>query len=594
MTWHSESRPWRSGAWSLSLRGDELADIAYDGHPVLRSVRAVVRDGDWDTAELVVDEVTGGEGALALRVHSRGLGSSFSGGVRVSAAGPELRVDLDLVSAEGFATNRTGLVVLHPPGVAGEPLEVLHSGGARERTRFPREISPHQPVLDIAGLDWPAGGLRAALRFAGDVFEMEDQRNWTDASFKTYSRPLDLPFPFALAAGERVRQSIVLRIDRARTDRAGADPAGATDAAGAPAPDDVIVLRPGGAFPAILLGAATAPDPAPAPSPVGAGVLVEVDVAAPQAPAALARARATGLPLDVRLVVGPDDASAVAAAVAALEGVPVLRIGAFARAGAAAHVSDAAAISLVRDALAAAGRGIPVVGGARSHFTELNRERHRIPDDVDALAIAVTPLFHATGTEQLIESVAMQRLVAEQSVRLAAGKPVHIGPVCLRPRFNNVATAPPPASPRTDLADGYGAEHTGRADERQSAPELAAWTIASAAALAVPGVASLAWFEEWGPRGIRSRAGDRMPVADAIDALTAAAGAELLWGDSPDGLVWALGARRGAEAQILAANLDRVPRAIAVTVPGGARRRLEIAPGRVVRAAVRSAERPPA
>ena len=98
----------------------------------------------------------------------------------------------------------------------------------------------------------------------------------------------------------------------------------------------------------------------------------------------------------------------------------------------------------------------------------------------------------------------MQRLVAEQTVEFAAGRPVHVGPITLRPRFNNVATGPQPGPTRTDLDEGYGAEFTGAADPRQQSPELAAWTIASAAALAVPGVASIAYFEEWGARGIRS------------------------------------------------------------------------------------------
>ena len=75
-------------------------------------------------------------------------------------------------------------------------------------SRFPADISPHQPAFDIAGLSWSHDGLDIDVRFAGDVFEMEDQRNWTDASYKTYSRPLALPFPYALAAGERVVQSI--------------------------------------------------------------------------------------------------------------------------------------------------------------------------------------------------------------------------------------------------------------------------------------------------------------------------------------------------------------------------------------------------
>ena len=101
----------------------------------------------------------------------------------------------------------------------------------------------------------------------------------------------------------------------------------------------------------------------------------------------------------------------------------------------------------------------------------------------------------------------MQRIIAMQAVGLAASRPVHIGPVTLRPRYNDVATSPQPLPTRSDLAEGYGAEFTGAADPRQSLPELAAWTVASAAALAVPGVASVAYFEEWGdarhPLGFR-------------------------------------------------------------------------------------------
>src|SRR3546814_4656990 len=56
------------------------------------------------------------------------------------------------------------------------------------------------------------GSLSVDIRFEGDVFEMEDQRNWSDASFKTYCRPLALPRPFVLERGQSVDQSIVIRI----------------------------------------------------------------------------------------------------------------------------------------------------------------------------------------------------------------------------------------------------------------------------------------------------------------------------------------------------------------------------------------------
>jgi hypothetical protein len=46
----------------------------------------------------------------------------------------------------------------------------------------------------------------------GDIFEMEDQRNWSDLSYKTYCTPLALPFPVTLEAGTKIRQKITLRL----------------------------------------------------------------------------------------------------------------------------------------------------------------------------------------------------------------------------------------------------------------------------------------------------------------------------------------------------------------------------------------------
>ena len=48
-------------------------------------------------------------------------------------------------------------------------------------------------------------GVFATVRMEGDAFEMEDHRNWTDASFKTYVRPLALPWPYVLPAGRSGR-----------------------------------------------------------------------------------------------------------------------------------------------------------------------------------------------------------------------------------------------------------------------------------------------------------------------------------------------------------------------------------------------------
>src|SRR5215213_1202737 len=57
-----------------------------------------------------------------------------------------------------------------------------------------------------------APGYSVTCRMEGDTFEMEDQRNWTDASYKTYVRPLALPWPYTLKQGERVSQRVSLDV----------------------------------------------------------------------------------------------------------------------------------------------------------------------------------------------------------------------------------------------------------------------------------------------------------------------------------------------------------------------------------------------
>ncbi|EEN79928.1 hypothetical protein HMPREF0539_1938, partial [Lacticaseibacillus rhamnosus LMS2-1] len=80
---------------------------------------------------------------------------------------------------------------------------------------------PSQPLFDIAALRQSANGVTADIVFSGEVFEMEDQRNWSDASFKTYCRPLSWPSPFWLRAGERVEQAISIALSGAAAGASG-------------------------------------------------------------------------------------------------------------------------------------------------------------------------------------------------------------------------------------------------------------------------------------------------------------------------------------------------------------------------------------
>jgi D-apionolactonase len=105
-------------------------------------------------------------------------------------------------------------VVLHPiEGVAGAPCTVVHIDGSIEETKFPLLIDPVQPMSALRAITHEfLPGLKVTCRMEGDTFEMEDQRNWTDASYKTYVRPLALPWPYLIAQGETIEQTVTLTV----------------------------------------------------------------------------------------------------------------------------------------------------------------------------------------------------------------------------------------------------------------------------------------------------------------------------------------------------------------------------------------------
>ena len=114
-----------------------------------------------------------------------------------------------------FLTARTGFVVLHPiEGVAGAPARIETVDGKVSDTSFPELIDPVQPMMNLRAITHAfAPGATVECRMEGDTFEMEDQRNWTDASYKTYVRPLALPWPYTLAKGTTVEQAVRLRLE---------------------------------------------------------------------------------------------------------------------------------------------------------------------------------------------------------------------------------------------------------------------------------------------------------------------------------------------------------------------------------------------
>jgi hypothetical protein len=215
----------KAGPLTVDLVAGNLRTVRYQGHEVLRAIAYVVRNADWGTYNPEISDCTIRKGAQSFTVtyQARCVSADASQTLDYQAritgnAQGNLVFEVLAEPLTPFRTARCGFAVLHPiEGVAGQPAVVEHVDGSQEQTNFPELIMPAQPFKDIRAIRHQVTPLiTARCCMNGDVFEMEDQRNWSDASYKTYVRPLSLPWPYVMEQGVANRQSVELSIQRSQ------------------------------------------------------------------------------------------------------------------------------------------------------------------------------------------------------------------------------------------------------------------------------------------------------------------------------------------------------------------------------------------
>src|ERR1700741_4607088 len=206
----------RAGPLSAELDAGNLRHIRYHGREMIRAISFIVRDKNWGTYAPQISKLDYREGSDSFRVSYEAVieGEFRYSAVITGAANGSLIFSGTGNALSDFLTNRTGFVVLHPiEGVAGAACTVEHVDGRVEETSFPLLIDPVQPMRDLRSITHEfSPGLKVTCRMEGDTFEMEDQRNWTDASYKTYVRPLALPWPYSIPRGQTVDQRVTLTV----------------------------------------------------------------------------------------------------------------------------------------------------------------------------------------------------------------------------------------------------------------------------------------------------------------------------------------------------------------------------------------------
>ena len=554
-------RTLHAGSLTATLQNGELRWIRLGAREVLRRVYMAVRDENWGTVPSVITnyqmEDDGSAFAISYdcehkqdEIHFRGHAT-----IRGDRSG-SIRWTMDGQALTTFRRNRIGWCVLHPLAeCVGAPCTLEHMDGSVEESAFPRLIAPDQPFLGLRAITQTLSpGVRARVEFAGEEFETEDQRNWTDASFKTYSTPLRFAYPATIEAGTKVHQSVDLAIECAR-EEIGANVG----------PDDAVEIRVDvhrrSPLPRLGLAIASHGESLDARSIERLRRLrlahLRVDLALEKrewratAQQPVEQSMLLGVPLEIMLQMPPAEHGAVEELASITKG-RVVR-----------WLIDGALPIAARESLRNLSGG-EVLVGTNAHFAELNRHR---PDMRGASGIwfGLNPQVHAFDEDTLVENLAGQREAVESARAICADRPVAVSPVTLKPRFNPDATAPDRSSRLAELPP--------QVDPRQMSLFGACWTLGSLKYLAEAGAHTVTYFETTGWRGVMERAagsqsarfsslaGGVFPLYHVLAAAGEFAGGSVMRTESDTPLAAdAVALCDGARWRILVANFSREAR----------------------------------
>jgi hypothetical protein len=208
-----------AGILSVKFDRGALRYISIDAIEAIRNIDFVVRDRDWgtyatDISNLNITEHSDGF-YITYDAHCGDDSQQLSYKVRITGkSNGTLEFVAQCCADTDFITNRAGFVVLHPiNGVAGKPAKIEKVDGEIVASSFPDKIDPIQAHKDLRAITHQLrSGKSVRCEMNGDTFEMEDQRQWNDASFKTYVRPLSEPWPYTLPCAQVFEQSVTLTV----------------------------------------------------------------------------------------------------------------------------------------------------------------------------------------------------------------------------------------------------------------------------------------------------------------------------------------------------------------------------------------------
>lgn len=550
----SDGQRVHAGPVEALLVGGDLRYVRLRGTELARRIQVAVRSEAWDTVpgrreNERLDQRADSFRATFDSLHRHGE-LEFRWRCTIDGA-PDgtITYSMDGAAVRDCRYRRIGLCVLHPTDVFAGSSFSAGSPSSETAGELPASVGAQQfdgdtfpPLFDA--FDWirmvSRDRVAVEFTFEGDLFEMEDQRNWTDASFKTYSHnPPTRAEPWELRRGTELRQRVTISSE-------------STDPPSPPSARPLTVTlgsRAVGRLPA--LGVALASDGAEH-EPRQIELLrelrlrhlrVDLHLGTDSWPAELERGRtvAHALGCELELAVFAREARELDGLAPRLgngTGLAVARLLVYAE---DAEVTPAELVAHARTSLGSSMGDAPVGGGTNVYFAELNREA-ALPPSFEVVAYPMTPQVHSDDDLSLVETPLAQADTVTSARLLAPHASIAVTPITLKPRFN-------PDAPDQGDAPATTGTLPDNVDPRQMALISAAWMLASVGRLGEAGAGSATYFETVGWRGLLepdplpprdaafpSVAGMLFPVYHVLAELAPLSGLELLECHSSDPL----------------------------------------------------------
>lgn len=503
----------RAGPLLMYGANGELRDIRIRDWEVIQCVYMAVRDANWNTIPFLIEEEEAiiRENSFDIRFAARHHENEIDFHWRATIYGNTNGMVSFAMFGEAladFEANRIGFCVLHPiRECAGKPCVIEHIDGTSERSEFPDRISPFQPFVNVRSISYGLkDGSVVKVSMGGDIFETEDQRNWTDASFKTYAPPLAIPSPHRIAKGTNIHQTVTISLDDARKKRGWH--------ARTPTSDIVSispVLSGGFPLPAIGLEYVTPPVPlsdkergrlrALHPARLRCDLLLEPSDSVEQLQNAGRQCESLECPLELALAFGDHWRHDLDRLEEVLQSnrTPICLM--------AIYRSDFHAIAddtilRVRRLMERFAPEALLISGTNAYFAELNRNRPHA-EQLDGVCYSVNPQVHVFDDRSLMETLEIQGETVRSARCFCGNKPIFVTPVTLKPRFNPNAT-------REETLPAPG-ELPFQVDARQCALFGAAWTAGSLKYLAESGTSGITYYQTIGWRGVMEYEGRKSP-----------------------------------------------------------------------------------